>query len=146
MRTQLGEIALLSRADGFRKQGEKCQLKAEQEMDPLDGQLWLLMAKQWSQLARNGPASGAGGRNTTPPPPRPKPPPPPPKMVWHRIDGQHGPEVTEQEEADLATCKALAETLVAQLQQGQTFNLNLRACMGQHGYELVAARPDLAMV
>jgi hypothetical protein len=66
MRTQLGEIALLSRADGFRKQGEKCQLKAEQEMDPLDGQLWLLMAKQWSQLARNGPASGAGGRNTTP--------------------------------------------------------------------------------
>jgi hypothetical protein len=54
--------------------------------------------------------------------------------------------MTEQEEADLATCKALAETLVAQLQQGQTFNLNLRACMGQHGYELVAARPDLAMV
>ena len=39
MRTQLGEVALLSRADGFRKQGEKCQLKAEQESDPLDGQI-----------------------------------------------------------------------------------------------------------
>jgi hypothetical protein len=52
MRTQLGEVALLSRADGFRKQGEKCQLKAEEEMDPLEGQLWLLMAKRWSQLAR----------------------------------------------------------------------------------------------
>jgi hypothetical protein len=52
MRTQLGEVALLSRADGFRKQGEKCQLKAEQEMDSLEGQLWLLMATQWSRLAR----------------------------------------------------------------------------------------------
>jgi hypothetical protein len=49
MRTQLAEVALLSRADGL---GEKCQLKAEQETDPLEGQLWLLMAKQWSQLAR----------------------------------------------------------------------------------------------
>ena len=52
MRTQLGEVALLSRADGFRKHGEKCQLKAEQETDLLDGQLWLLMAKEWFQLAR----------------------------------------------------------------------------------------------
>jgi hypothetical protein len=52
MRTQLGEVALLSRADGFRKQGEKCQLKAEQETDHLERQLWLLMAKEWSQLAR----------------------------------------------------------------------------------------------
>jgi hypothetical protein len=52
MRTQLGEVELLSRADGFRKRGEKCQLKAEQETDFLEGQLWLLMAKQWSQLAR----------------------------------------------------------------------------------------------
>ena len=53
MRTELGEVALLSRADGFRKQGEKCQLKAEQEIDPLDGQIWLLMAKEWFQLARH---------------------------------------------------------------------------------------------
>ena len=52
MRTQLGEVALLSRADGFRKQGEKCQLKAEQETAPLDSQLWSLMAKEWFQLAR----------------------------------------------------------------------------------------------
>ena len=52
MRTQLGEVALLSRADGFRKQGEKCQLKAEQETDRLERQLWLLMPKQWSQVAR----------------------------------------------------------------------------------------------
>lgn len=52
MRTQLGEVELLSRAESFRKQGEKCQLKAEHETEPLDGQLWLLMAKQWSQLAR----------------------------------------------------------------------------------------------
>ena len=52
MRIQLGEVALLSRADGFRKQGEKCQLKAEQETDRLERQLWLLMAKEWSQLAR----------------------------------------------------------------------------------------------
>ena len=51
MRTQLGKV-LLSRADAFRKQGEKCQSKAEQETDPLESQLWLLMAKQWSQLAR----------------------------------------------------------------------------------------------
>jgi hypothetical protein len=51
MRTQLGEVALLSRAHGFRKQGEKCQLKAEQETDVLDGQLWSLMAKEWFQLA-----------------------------------------------------------------------------------------------
>jgi hypothetical protein len=53
MRIQLGEVALLSRADSFRKRGEKCQLKAEQETDPLDGQLWLLMAKEWFQLARH---------------------------------------------------------------------------------------------
>jgi hypothetical protein len=52
MRIQLGEVALLSRADGFRKQGEKCQLKAEQETDRLERELWLLMAKEWSQLAR----------------------------------------------------------------------------------------------
>jgi hypothetical protein len=37
-------------------------------------------------------------------------------MAWDRIDGRRGPEVAEQEEVDLATCKALAETLVAQLQ------------------------------
>jgi hypothetical protein len=53
MRTQLGEVALLSRADGFRKQGEKCHLKAGQETDPLDSQLWLLMAKEWFRLARH---------------------------------------------------------------------------------------------
>ena len=77
----------------------------------------------------------------TPPPPAAAPrPPPPPKMAWDRIDGRRGPEVAEQEEVDLATCKALAETLAAQLQQGQTFNLNLRACMGQHGYKLVEPR------
>ena len=52
MRIQLGEVALLSRADGFRKQGEKCQLKAEQETDRLERELWLLMANEWSQLAR----------------------------------------------------------------------------------------------
>jgi hypothetical protein len=52
MRTQLGEIALPSRADDFREQDEKCRLKAEQDSNPLDRQLWLLMAKQWSQLAR----------------------------------------------------------------------------------------------
>jgi hypothetical protein len=51
MRT-LDEVAPLSRADAFRKQGKKCQLKAEQEIAPLDGQLWLLMAKEWLQLAR----------------------------------------------------------------------------------------------
>ena len=73
-----------------------------------------------------------------PPPPRSKPPPPPPKMVWDRIDGRRGPEVTQQAEVDFATCKALAETLTAQLQQGDTFNLNLRACMGQHGYKAPA--------
>jgi hypothetical protein len=39
MRTQLGEVALLSTADGFRKQGEKCQVKAEQEPDRNDGDL-----------------------------------------------------------------------------------------------------------
>jgi hypothetical protein len=33
----LGEVAPLTRADGFRKQGEKCQSKAEQEIAPLDG-------------------------------------------------------------------------------------------------------------
>ena len=73
-----------------------------------------------------------------PPPPRSKPLPPPPKMVWDRIDGRRGPEVTQQAEVDFATCKALAETLTAQLQQGDTFNLNLRACMGQHGYRAPA--------
>jgi hypothetical protein len=52
MARNLGEVALLSRADGFRKQGEKCQLKAEQETNALDGQLWSLMAKEWFQLAR----------------------------------------------------------------------------------------------
>jgi hypothetical protein len=72
------------------------------------------------------------------PPPRSKPPPAPPKMVWVRIDGQQGPDVTQQTEADFATCKALAETLAAQLQQGDTFNPNLRACMGQHGYKAPA--------
>jgi hypothetical protein len=59
-------------------------------------------------------------------------------MVWDRVDDRRGPEVAEQEEVDLATCKALAETLV-QLQQGQNFIPNLRACMGQHGYMLVEA-------
>jgi hypothetical protein len=52
MHTQLGEIGPPSRADDFREQDEKCRLKAERETDPLDSQLWLLMAKQWSQLAR----------------------------------------------------------------------------------------------
>ena len=73
-----------------------------------------------------------------PPPPRSKPLPPPPKMVWDRIDGRRGPEVSEQAEVDFATCKALAETLTAKLQQGDTFNPNLRACMGQHGYRAPA--------
>ena len=59
-------------------------------------------------------------------------------MVWDRVDDWRGPAVAEQEEVDLATCKALAETLV-QLQQGQNFVPNLRACMGQHGYMLVEA-------
>jgi hypothetical protein len=72
------------------------------------------------------------------PPPRSKPPSASPKTAWVRIDGQRGPEVTQQAEVDLATCKALAETLAAQLQQGDTFNLNLRACMGQHGYKASA--------
>jgi|SRR5215469_1653310 len=73
----------------------------------------------------------------TPPAATPRSP-PTPKMAWDRIDGRRGREVAEQQEVDLATCKALAETLGAQLQQGQAFNLNLRACMGQHGYKLVA--------
>ena len=51
MLTQLDGVELLSRADSFRKQGEKCQFKAEHEIKPLDGQLWLMLAKQWSQLA-----------------------------------------------------------------------------------------------
>ena len=72
------------------------------------------------------------------PPPRSKLPPAPPKVVWIRVDGQHGPDVTQQTEVDLATCKALAETFAAQLQQADTFNLNLRACMGQHGYKAPA--------
>ena len=77
--------------------------------------------------------------DTSPPaPPRSKPPPPPPKMVWNRIDGLRGPEVTQQTEVDFATCKELAGTLAAQLQQGDTLNLNLRACMGQHGYKAAA--------
>ncbi len=75
---------------------------------------------------------------TPPPPPRSKPSPAPPKMVWDRIDGQHGPEVTQQTEVDFATCKALAGILVAQPQQGDTFNVSLRACMGQHGYKAPA--------
>ena len=74
---------------------------------------------------------------TPPPAPRSKPP-PPPKVFWDRIDGQRDPEVTQQAEVDFATCKALAETLAAQLQQGDTFNLNSRACMGQHGYKAPA--------
>jgi len=52
MRTQREEVALMLRADAFHKHSEKCQSKAEQETDPLESQLWLLMAKQWSQLAR----------------------------------------------------------------------------------------------
>lgn len=72
------------------------------------------------------------------PPPRSKPPPAPPKVVWVRIDGQHGPEVTQQTEVDLATCKALAETLAAQLQQEDSFKQNVQACMGQHGYKAPA--------
>ena len=52
MRTHLDEVALLSRAEGFLKLAEQCRLKAAQETDPLDGQLWLLMAEQWSQLAQ----------------------------------------------------------------------------------------------
>jgi hypothetical protein len=75
---------------------------------------------------------------TPPPAPRSKAPTPPPKIVWDRIDGRRGPEVTQQTEADFATCKALAETLAAQLQQGDTSNLNLRACMGRHGYKAPA--------
>jgi hypothetical protein len=51
MRTQVGEVVELSRADNFRKRAEACQLKAEQS-DPMDGQLWSLMASQWTQLAR----------------------------------------------------------------------------------------------
>ena len=52
MRTQRDEVALLSRAEDFLKVAEQCRLKAAQETDPLDGQLWLVMAEQWSQLAQ----------------------------------------------------------------------------------------------
>ena len=52
MRAQLGEVALLSRAESFRKHSEECQLKADQAIGSLDCQLWLLMAEQWSQLAQ----------------------------------------------------------------------------------------------
>jgi hypothetical protein len=52
MRAQLGEVALLSRAESFSKHSHECYLKADQAIDPLDGQLWSLMAEQWSQLAR----------------------------------------------------------------------------------------------
>jgi len=51
MSTHVDEVVELSRADNFRKQAEACQAKAEQS-DPLDGQLWSLMASQWTQLAR----------------------------------------------------------------------------------------------
>jgi hypothetical protein len=52
MRAQLGEVALLSRAESFRKHAEECHSKADQAIDPLDSQLWSLMAEQWSQLIR----------------------------------------------------------------------------------------------
>jgi hypothetical protein len=52
MRSQVDEVVELSRADTFRKQAEACQLKAERAIDPMDGQLWSLLANQWSQLAR----------------------------------------------------------------------------------------------
>jgi len=52
MRTHVGEVVDISRADSFRKQAEACQLKAEQTLGPMDGQLWSLMASQWTQLAR----------------------------------------------------------------------------------------------
>jgi hypothetical protein len=39
-------------ADSFRKQAEACQLKAERAIDPMDGQLWSLLANQWCQLAQ----------------------------------------------------------------------------------------------
>jgi len=51
MRTQVGDVIELSRADSFREQAEACQVKAEEAVDPMDGQLWSLMANQWSQLA-----------------------------------------------------------------------------------------------
>jgi hypothetical protein len=52
MRAQVDEVVELSRADSFRKQAEACELKAEQAIDPMDGQLWSLLANQWCQLAR----------------------------------------------------------------------------------------------
>jgi hypothetical protein len=52
MRAQLGDVALLSRAESFRRRSEECHLKADQAISSLDSQLWLLMAEQWSQLAR----------------------------------------------------------------------------------------------
>jgi hypothetical protein len=52
MRTQVDDVVELSRADSFRKQAEECELKAQQAIDPMDGQLWSLLANQWSQLAR----------------------------------------------------------------------------------------------
>jgi hypothetical protein len=52
MRTQVEEIVVLSRADNFRRKAEACALEAEQATDRVDGQLWLLMAKQWAQLAQ----------------------------------------------------------------------------------------------
>jgi hypothetical protein len=52
MRTQVDDVVELSRADSFRKQAEACELKAEQAIDPMDGQLWSLLANQWCQLAR----------------------------------------------------------------------------------------------
>jgi hypothetical protein len=52
MSTHVGEVVELSRADSFREQAEACQVKAEEAVDPMDGQLWSLMANQWSQLAQ----------------------------------------------------------------------------------------------
>ena len=52
MRAQLGEVALLSRAESFRRHSEECNLKADQAISSLDSQLWSLMAEQWSQLAQ----------------------------------------------------------------------------------------------
>ena len=52
MGTQVNDVVELSRADSFRKQAEECELKAQQAIDPMDGQLWSLLANQWCQLAR----------------------------------------------------------------------------------------------
>jgi len=86
------------------------------------------------------------------PPPAPPPPkPPPPKMVWVRTDGQYPPGWQQQGDVDYASCEAAAinasnqvvipldayPAVVARQQRRKTFDVNLEACLAQHGYKLV---------